>query len=103
MTRYLVFKEQIYRIRPVVQYYFILAVFPFLVLSMIVFLPSLVGVSVIVDGYTEPVPPTSQEDKDSLRDIFNIIFIVYPLYIMGLFITLIFLAITFEDKPKAKV
>ena len=69
---------------------------------MIVFLPSIIGVSVIVDGYTEPDVPPSQEDKDFMRDIFNVIFNIYPLYILGLFITLIFLMLTYEDKPKAE-
>ena len=102
MTRYLVFKERIYRIRPTIEFYFLMATFPFLILSMIVFLLSLIGVSVIVDGYTEPDIPVTQEDKDFVRDIFNVIFIVYPLYTLGLMFTLIFLLITWEDKPKAK-
>ena len=67
-----------------------------------VFLPSIIGVSIIVDGYTEPDVPPSQEDKVLMRDVFNIIFNIYPLYILGLFITLIFLMLTYEDKPKAK-
>jgi len=99
MTRYLVFKERIYRIRPIIQFYFIMAVFPFLVLSMFIFLPSIIGIAVILDGYTEPDVPAPQEDKDYLRDILvNVIFIVYPLYTLGLMITLIFLLITYEDK-----